>query len=156
MGPFLKLGNGIVWHFYPVTSNSLFNFLIAVTTSISNIMSSVIPLHKSGASELGFNYGFKPKEQLLEQRLLKDWFSWWNVKGHVGTFSVIVKSSPTFVWSLRGQWPDPEDDDETVGGDSDEADGEVQQQHHTAHYARGRRVASPETGDNLGWHTSFR
>ena len=37
-------------HFYLVTSNLLPNFLITVTYSFFNIMSSVIPLHQNGGS----------------------------------------------------------------------------------------------------------
>ena len=47
-------------HFYLVTSNLLPNFLIVVTHSVFNIMSSVIALNQIDGSELQKNVGFKP------------------------------------------------------------------------------------------------
>ena len=46
-------------YFYLVTSNLLPNFLIAVSHSIFDIMSSVIPLNQIVGSELKKNVGFK-------------------------------------------------------------------------------------------------
>ena len=52
-------------HFYLVTSNLLPNFLIAVTHSVFNVMSSVITLNQIDGSELWKKMGFKPSEKVL-------------------------------------------------------------------------------------------
>ena len=52
-------------HFYLVTSNLLPNFLIAVTHSVFNIMSSVIALNQIDGSELWKKVGFKHSEKVL-------------------------------------------------------------------------------------------
>ena len=48
-----------------LTSNFLPNFLIAVTHSVFNIMSSVIALNQIDGSELWKKVGFKPSEKVL-------------------------------------------------------------------------------------------
>ena len=52
-------------HFYLVTSNLLPDFLIAVTHSVFNIMSSEIPLNQIVGSELWNKVDFKPQEKVL-------------------------------------------------------------------------------------------
>ena len=52
-------------HFYLLTSNLLPKFLISVTHSVFNIMSSVIPLNQIDESELWKKVGFKPSEKVL-------------------------------------------------------------------------------------------
>ena len=52
-------------HFYLLTSNLLPNFLIAVTHSVFNIMSSVIALNQIDGSELWKKVGFKHSEKVL-------------------------------------------------------------------------------------------
>ena len=52
-------------HFYLLTSNLLPNFLIAVTHSVFNIMSSVIALNQIDGRELWKKVGFKPSEKVL-------------------------------------------------------------------------------------------
>ena len=52
-------------HFYLLTSNLLPNFLISVTHSVFNIMSSMKALNQIDGSELWKKVGFKPSEKVL-------------------------------------------------------------------------------------------
>ena len=52
-------------HFYLLTSNLLPNFLISVTHSFFNIVSSMIALNQIDWSELWKKVGFKPSEKVL-------------------------------------------------------------------------------------------
>ena len=52
-------------HFYLLTSNLLPNFLISVTHSVFNIMSSMKALDQIDGSELWKKVGFKPSEKVL-------------------------------------------------------------------------------------------
>ena len=52
-------------HFYLLTSNLLPNFLISVTHSVFNIMSSMKALNQIDGSEMWKKVGFKPSEKVL-------------------------------------------------------------------------------------------